>query len=102
MLLASWYAVGGIAVLATGLALLTADNAIAMYAGGLGFIFWLSVAYGALNIEVQSQLCDCVTIYSQPELSALAIALALLPGYIALTGPVDLIGRYRDGRPDDL
>jgi hypothetical protein len=77
----------------------TGDD-LATVAGVVGFVLWGVWTFGALNIEVV-QGTNTVS-FSQPELAILGVAMALVPGYIALTGPIELIDRYREPSADEL
>jgi hypothetical protein len=101
MLLAVWLFVGLVATLATGLALLTDDDGIAIFAGALGFVSWGTWTYGAFDIERPIEGATELT-FSEPAVAILGIGLALIPGFIALTGPVEIISRYRDPDLDDI
>lgn len=98
MLQSAWLFVGLVAILATIGALLTDDDGIAIITGALGFVTWGIFAYGALNVEV----AEAPEPYVMPEVTILAVALALIPGYIALTGPVEIISRARDTDLQDV
>ncbi len=100
MLLQAWLFIGAVAALTTGAALWTADDSIAILTGVLGFISWGLWAYGALNLQI---VRDATTYtYTQPEVALLGVALAIVPGFIALNGPVEMMARYRDVRPGEM
>jgi hypothetical protein len=63
-------------------------------AGIVGFVLWGVWTFGTLNIEVANG--TTVYTFTHPELTLLGIVMALVPGYIALTGPIDLIYRAVD------
>jgi hypothetical protein len=100
MLLQAWLFLGAIAALTTGAALWTAENNIAILTGVLGFISWGLWAYGAFDLTVVRDAT--VYTYTQPEVAVLGVALAIVPGFIALNGPVEMIARYRDVQADDV
>ena len=100
MIMQAWLFIGVVAALATGAALWSADNAVAIMTGVLGFIAWGMWAYGALNLEVVRDAT--VYSYSQPEVAFMGVALALVPGFIAINGPVEMIQRYKSARPKDI
>lgn len=100
MLQSGWLFVGLIAILATAAAVLTTDDAIAIVGGALGFISWGIWTFGSLDVEVVSE--GQTLTFTHPELALLGVALALIPGYIALTGPVEIVSRARDPRVEDL
>lgn len=110
MLESAWLFTGVVAVLTTGVALSTqtptvAQNpqadGIAIMSGIAGFISWGIVAFGSLNIEVVTQ-DGTVEVFALPEIALLAVMFALAPGYIALTGPADIIARSRDPSSRDV
>ncbi|MGK7294864.1 MAG: hypothetical protein ACNS61_03425 [Candidatus Wenzhouxiangella sp. M2_3B_020] len=76
------------------------DDALAIMGGVIGFVLWGVWTFGTLNIEVVGGGVSYT--FSHPELTILGVALAMVPGYIALTGPIEIIGRYRDATMDDL
>ena len=100
MIVTAWIFVGVVAVLATGMALLTQDNGLAIMMGVLGFVSWGVWTFGSLNLQV----VESTTIYqfSQPSVTMLGLALALVPGYIALTGPVEIVQRARRTRQEEV
>jgi len=109
MLQAAWLFVGLVALLSTGVAASTRTQAarlfpnsdgIAIFAGIIGFLSWGFWAFGCLNIEIATNDGTLVT-YQLPELAYLGVALALIPGYIALTGPANIITRSTDNPTTD-
>jgi len=110
MLESAWLFIGVVAMLATGVAVSTKtkvagaypnDDGIAIFSGVISFISWGMVAYGALNIEVITETGEIVS-YSMSSVTYFAIALALVPAYIALTGPVDIVRRARNPDAKDV
>lgn len=100
MIESGWLFTGLLATLATAAAIITNDDGFAVMAGIVGFVTWGVWTFGSLNVEV---FADSTTYtVSTPELTILGIAWALVPGYIALTGPVNIIQRYRDAEMRDL
>lgn len=100
MLESAWLFVGAVAILATGLALYTTDNGVAMMMGTLGFITWGVWTFGSLDVRVVG---DSVTYsFTMPAVTLLGIVLALVPGFIALTGPLDLVTRARSPDVDEI
>lgn len=88
MLDVAWLFLGGIAAVASVVAVVTDDNAIAVVAGVIGCLAWLLwsfAAYGGV------ETADGTTFQMWP-LALFGTALALVPGVIALTGPVELFG----------
>lgn len=100
MLLTTWLVVGALGTLATLVAVVTTDDGVAVVGGVIGFIAWGLWTFGALNVEVVGGAV--VYQYSMPPVALLGLAIALVPGYIALTGPVEMVGRVRDGRLEDV
>lgn len=77
-----------------------AGDGLATMAGVVGFVLWGVWTFGTLEIEV---VADTTTYtFTHPELTFLGVALALVPGYIALTGPIELISRARNPSTDDI
>lgn len=101
MLESAWYTIAIVAILATSGAVLTKDDALATILGIVGFISWAVWTFGSLNVVVITSSGTVVT-YASPAATILGIAFTLLPGYIALTGPIEAMSRYRDGQMDDL
>lgn len=100
MLIKVWLFIGLVALLATGLAMLTNDNGVAIMTGVLGFVAWGYWSFGALNIEIVSN--GSTIAQDQQAVALLGIALAMIPGYIAFTGPVEIIERFRSPSPDEV
>jgi hypothetical protein len=100
MIAEAWWFIGMIATLATGLALLKNDDGLATLTGVLGFVGWGVWTYGAFSLEIARN----ATIYSfsEPAVALVGVALALIPGWIALTGPMEILGRYRDIGQENL
>jgi len=109
MLASGWLFTGVTALLITVIALLTQTEAartlgdadgIAIVTGGLGTVLWGIFAYGSLNVEATSN--GVVITFAEPAITLAAVAMALLPAYVALTGPMEIIeSRYRDMQPDE-
>lgn len=100
MLESAWLFIGVCALFATGLAVYTNDNGVAMMMGTLGFVTWGVWTFGTLDVTVVG---DSTTFtFTMPAVTILGIVFALLPGYIALTGPIDLIGRARQPNVDEV
>jgi len=92
MLQSAWLFVGVVAILATATALGTDDDGVAILAGTAGTITWGVWTYGTLNVEAVDGAGSTLT-FTMPSLTLLGIALALVPAYVALTGPVELVAR---------
>jgi hypothetical protein len=104
MLQSAWLGIGFIALCATAVAVSTKtkgamlfpnDDGVAIYSGVVGFIAWGFVAYGSLNVRVAGD--STVHSFSMPSVTLFAVMMAVVPGFIALTGPVDIVRRARDG-----
>lgn len=100
MLLQAWLFVGFVALAASGLALLTSDDGMAVLTGILGFVTWGVWVFGALNLDVVRDAS--VYTYSLPAVAIIGVAFALIPGFIALTGPIEVIGGWRDVNQREL
>jgi len=105
-----WLFVGLIALSATGVALSTQTVAsatmpdadgIAIFSGIVGFLSWGFWSFGSLTVVVATS--GGLAQAKMPGLTMLGVALAILCGYIALTGPAEIIAsRYKDPRAEDL
>lgn len=100
MILQAWLFVGVVAILASGMALLTTDDGVAVLTGVLGFVAWGVWVFGSLNLQVVRDAT--VYTFSSPVVAFIGIAFALVPAWIALTGPVEIIGRWREGDHREL
>jgi hypothetical protein len=89
------------AIATTALALMSDDDALAMVLGAVGVVAWGMVAYGALDVRVVG---DSVTYsFGMPAVTIFAVAMALVPGFVLIAGPPNLLGsRVRDPRQDEL
>jgi len=110
MLESAWLFTGVTAVLVTTVAVLTQtqgaalipnDDGVAIISGVLGFISWGVFAFGALDVRVVG---DSVTYsFGMPSIAIFATIMGLVPGYVALTGPAEIIAsRYRNPSTDEL
>lgn len=68
--------------------------------GGVGFVVWGVWTFGSLDVEVVSG--GTVVTLAHPELTILGVVMAIIPGYLALTGPIEMISRARDTHMEDL
>lgn len=109
MLESAWLFVGRIAFLWTLVTLAGAiyvdgsdktGDALATVGGSVGVVLWGVWTYASLGIEVVDG--GTTVTFEQPTLVILGVAMALVPAYIALTGPIELVDRYRQATPEDL
>jgi hypothetical protein len=100
MILAAWLFVGGVGLLCTVGAVLTDDDAVAIGAGTLGFVWWAVWTYGALNVEVHDG--GVLFQHEMAPVALLGLTMAAVGGYIALTGPVELFHRAEDTNVRDI
>ena len=110
MLQSAWLFIGVIALLVTGVSVLTKtegarlipnDDAVAIYSGIVGFVSWGIWTYGSLDVRVVG---DSVTYtFNMPAVTLFGVAMATIPAFIALTGPANIVRRAMD-KPtaDDL
>jgi hypothetical protein len=100
MLESGWLFLGCVATLVTAGTVLTTDDGWAIVLGVVGFVSWGMFAYASLDVVAVG---DAVTYnFTLPVMTLFGVMMSLLPGYIALTGPVDLITGYRSATADDL
>lgn len=98
MLEAAWLFIGAIALLASLIAVLTNDNAIAVVAGVVGFLAWLLWSFGAYGgVETGSG-----EVFQMWPVALFGTALSFVPGAIALTGPVEIIGSAGEKAAEDF
>lgn len=100
MLQSAWLFIGTVAILSTAGALLVSDNALAIITGVLGFVSWGMFAYGSLEVVIVTQ--STVFTYTLPSVTMFSVMAALVPGYVALTGPVEVVDRVRRGDAQEL
>lgn len=109
MLESAWLFTGGVAVLMTVLTLLAMSifsptqqhgDAVTIVLGVAGFIAWGVWTYGTLDVRVVADAT--VFQFQMPVLTFFGIMMAIIPGYAAFTGPINVIGRYRDAGPRDI
>lgn len=100
MLLAAWLFLGALAVLTTGIALLTSDDSLAIITGILGMLSWGLFAYNALEVEVVD--AGTTVTMTMPSVTIISLAFAVVPTLIALTGPVEIVARVRDTTQDEV
>lgn len=109
MIESAWLQVGRIAFLWTVFIVAVAiyadpregvGDGIVTVGGAVGFVLWGVWTFGALNIQTLDGGSEFT--YTHPEIAILGVALALLPGYLALTGPLELVGRATRGDLDEF
>lgn len=109
MLESAWLFVGRIAMVWTILTVAAAvyvdpvddtGDGLAIIGGVVGFVLWGIWTFGTLEIELVEG--SSTYTFQHPELTILGVVLALVPGYIALTGPIELINRARQPTSDEL
>lgn len=102
MLQSAWLLLGLLGAGATALAALRErDDGLMLVFGAVGFVAWGLFAYGALEVEVVG---DAVTYsFSMPAVAMFGVLAALVPGYLVLVGPAELVSdRVRKPRQEDL
>ncbi len=105
----AWLFIGAIAFVWTLVTLVAAAYAdpvssqgdgLTIIGGTIGFVLWAVWTYGTLDLEVVSNGTELT--FVSPELTILGVAMSMIPGYLALTGPIDLINRAREPTTDEL
>jgi len=92
--------IGAVGVLLTFATVLTPDDGWAIVLGATGFVTWGLFAYSGLDIVV---VTDATTYtFAEPVVVIFGLLMALIPGYVALTGPADIITSYARVDADDL
>lgn len=91
--MATFLFLGALGVLTNAAAILTSQDTFAIMAGTVGFVVWGVWSFGALNVREVTRCC--VQQYSFPPLAIIGLMFALVPAYIALTGPLELAARAR-------
>lgn len=100
MLESAWLFIGVVATVVTFGCVMTPDDGWAILLGVVGFLSWGAFAYGGFDITVVG---DSVTYsFANPAVSFWGLIMSLIPGYIALTGPADIITNYSRVDADDL
>ncbi len=109
MLESAWLFVGRIAFAWTVITLAAAvyadadskaGDGVAIIAGVVGFVMWGVWTFATFKIEVVDG--GATLTFTHPQLAILGVVLALVPGYIALTGPIDLVNRARQPEMDEV
>lgn len=106
MLESAWLFVGRVAFAWTVLVAIAAlwvnvrDDLIVIVGGTAGFVMWGVWLFGALNVEVASN--GTVLDFAMPPVAVLGLVMALVNGYLAITGPIEVIARAQDTRLDDM
>lgn len=101
MLESAWLMIAAVAIIVSGLALMSDDDALGMVLGAVGVVAWGMVAYGSLDLRVVG---DSVTYtFQMPAVTMFAVACAFVPGFVLIAGPPNLLGsRLRDPRQDEF
>lgn len=109
MLQSAWLFVGFVALCATAVAVSTKtraaslygnDDGVAIFSGIAGVISWGIWTYGTLEVTVVG---DAVTYtFSMPSLTFFGLMMAVIPAFIALTGPAEIVSRYRNADARDI
>lgn len=110
MYVLSWLFLGFVAftwtlVLVAIAAVSTPDtDGLATYGGIVGFVLWLVWSFGALEHTIVKASGGSMLEQTQthPELALVGLLMSTIPGFIALTGPFDLVRRWRTGDIDEL
>lgn len=109
MLESAWLFIGVVALCSTAVAVSTKtqaaalfpnDDGVAIMSGITGVIAWGVWTYGALDVSVAAD--GTIHTFSMPSVAYFGVAMALIPAYIALTGPADIINRYRNADATDV
>lgn len=100
MIWVAWLFIGVVAILTTGATLATDDDGAAILLGIAGFASWGMVAYGSFDVTMLSGGSEFS--YTMPAVTIFAVGLSLIPLYIALTGPIDLVTRATDPTLDEM
>jgi hypothetical protein len=100
MLTDAWVFIGVVALVATSAAVITDDDGIAIVGGVVGFVSWGVWSFGALDLTKVAG--GGTETFTMTGVAYLGIMLALLPAYIALTGPVEIVSRARNGDIDKV
>jgi len=100
MIQSAWLFAGLVAILATTGALATTDDGMAIVLGVAGTGGWGVTGYGALDLELVSNGTEFS--FTSPTIALLCFGVSLIPLYIALTGPINIVRRATTARPEDL
>jgi hypothetical protein len=100
MIWVAWLFIGAVAILSTAATLLTNDDAMAILLGIAGFGSWGLVAYGSFDVAMLSNGSEFT--YTMPAVAIFCAGISLIPLYIALTGPIDLVTRAKDPTLDEV
>lgn len=99
MIASAWLFLGLVATLLTAGVVLVPDEGWAIVLGVAGFVTWAMVAYGAFDVTV---IRDTTHHYQMPVVALFAVMMACIPGYIALTGPANLMDTFRSADASDV
>ena len=98
MLLEAWLLIGIVATIGTAILLFAPDraqtNAVMTLLAAIMMVLWGIFAYGALGVEVHSG--GETEIVEMPAIALIATLGSVLSFIMLLTGPLELIARWRD------
>lgn len=75
-------------------------DSLATLAGAIGTVSWGVWTFGTLDVRVVSE--GVTMSFTMPAVTVLGIAFALIPFYIFLTGPIDMIRGVRSPSVDEI
>lgn len=107
MLVTAWLAIGAIGLASTSAAgyfalrMTPEEDATVIAAGTLGFLAWGVWSYGAFNIHYPIDGSPSLA-FTEPTVALVGLGCAVLSGFLALTGPIEAIGRVQDTRMEDV
>lgn len=101
MLFAAWLVIVALATLTTVGAVTTTDDGVAILTGIIGFLLFGVAAFGAFDLAI---VTDSGSIVSRTETvtAGVMLTVSLAPGWIALTGPVQIVQRVRQTEMEDV
>lgn len=100
MIESAWLFIGAFSVLLTFAVVLVPDDGWAIVLGIAGFLSWAFFAYGGLQVTV---VAEAVTYeFTMPIVTLFGVIMSFIPGYIALTGPADMITGWRRADADEM
>lgn len=106
----TWLFIGLTALLMTAFAASTQTQAarlysqyadpIAIVAGLLGTISWAMLAWGSLDVRVAAG--GVTYSFTMPAVTIWCLAMAMVPLYVAVTGPLEVFKRAENTSPEDI